>query len=152
MVCAEEPGDRPRVGGFVEGGFLKTNGEGLDLGGWPQLRHHSHHRAGIDASAQEHAERHITDESQADGLLQPQAQFLGDIRLTPGFRALGEAQVPVSLSGALAFSPSQPMTGWQLVNALKDRMRARNILESEVSAEVLEVQVPRALWVLQQRL
>ena len=68
VIGSEARRDVARIRGFIESGLVETDVERHDRGAGPSASHGSDDRR-IDATAEEHAERHVADEVHANGLL-----------------------------------------------------------------------------------
>ena len=93
-----------RVGGFIKGRLVEADGESFDVLGAALVRERGQDHAGIDAAANERADRHVADEPASNRLRQERAQFLDQ----SAFAASGDefvgldGETPISGRGATA--------------------------------------------------
>ena len=121
------------MGRLVEGGVVETDREALHVARG-ELGHHRRHRAGVDPAREEDANGHVADQLEADGLAQGVDELAGGgFEADRGGRRLGrrEVHVPIRLHGcgATLLIPGHVVAWGQLVDALKDRVRAGDVAE-----------------------
>ena len=78
MPRAELLGDELRASRFVEARFVEADGEGVELAGGDVLRGERGDGGGVDAAAEEDAERHVGHEPALDGALERGAEFFAE--------------------------------------------------------------------------
>jgi hypothetical protein len=124
-----------RVTQFAEAGFAISNGERLD----PRIRvvalHKSGDGAGIDAAAQEHAERHVAHPAHLDRFFQATTRLGHPLALVELIAAGGRRNVPVAFDadvGGVRGQIQRQMMPWhELANITEQRAIAARISESQ---------------------
>ena len=127
-IGADRARDLARVFELVERAILERDREGLQRP-VDHPRHQRGDRAAVDAARQEHAERHVAHQPQADRFLEQRPEPLDEVRRFGDSSALG----PVSRVGMSQYCrmrdrtafEDQPMPGQQLVDAAEHRLRRR---------------------------
>ena len=136
MFGAKRVGDEARKAGFIP--FLvarQADREGFDARRGP--RRHRGHEAGIDATAEQHADRYVGDQLAAHGIGEQRFQFL-DQRLVVVIVDGGfwrDAPIAPHLQCATLHAECQRMGRRQLVDALEDATLTRHVAHHQVAIE-----------------
>ena len=117
------------------------------------MRHHGHHRAGIEPAREERADGHVAHEVAPHRVLELHAQLGAPVRLGPALVGF-ELEVPVALDTGLAAVEVEHQQGGrrQLADGAEDGAGARHVVIREVVAEGLPVQVAGHAGILEKAL
>ena len=136
------------MGGLVEGRVLEADRKGLEpargVAGSERR-----HRARVDPTRQEDAERHVAHEVLSDRRVERRAQRCDRLGLTDGPGA-AELDVPVRLDLQAPVGVTEPVAGGQLPHRAQDRVRRGHVLVRQVARERGEVEAPVDPGVLDQ--
>ena len=151
MLRAEVARDDARVLDLREALLLESDGVGAH-----RLRaercHHSHDRAGIEASAQEGADRHVAQEPPPDRGAEEILQVLLGLRLGLALAVRAEGELPVGLGhDAVSLEPEE-MAREELEHVAQDRLGRRDVRVRKVPVDGRGVHVALDRGVGQERL
>ena len=150
VVGAQMLRDAARVGELAEILLLEPGAERLDRLAH-RVAHERHHHARVDPARQERAERDVGHEPHAHRFRQERAQPLAVVLLAPG--ALGlDRERPIALDPAAVRFAHQIVRRWELLHALQDRARRRDVLEREVVGDRARIDLARHSGVEGERL
>src|SRR5438132_1513831 len=149
-VGAALPCDEAGKGPLVVAGLFEAETERLQPPPPVQPSGDGHDRTGVDATAEEHPERHVADQLGSNRRLELRSEPLGPLLLARG-GAAREHEIPVWRDVRLAAGAhGQHVAGRELRDAREDRVRGRHVLERQVAREALKPQLARHRGVLQQ--
>ncbi len=137
-------GHHPGIGQFVEAALFEADGERLD--GLRRLqRHGRHHGTGIDAAAQEGAQRHVGDHADAHGFVELFADTDHRVGMREAGRGFGDwrRHLPVAALPDRAAFVGEPASGGNAADGAIGGQRIRNVIELEVEAQRLRVGLQR---------
>src|ERR1017187_4718033 len=144
MFCAIPLVDRLNVMTFVEGLALKTNGKSLQRLG-TRLRGIVGNCGGVKSSAQPHPNRHIGCHLLSNRLLQKAVQFLACLAKTlRNRRCYSRRKEGIYPDPPLM--PLQAMARHQLGDPFHERVRTRNVIETQEAIQPIEIDAPRHPW------
>ena len=147
MHGAESLGGQTCEAALVVGALGVADGERAQPG--LQARRAGGHSARVDAAAEKAAERHVADEPQRHGLVEPAHDVAAPGRLVALLRPRG--QLPVALDAHLAATCGERVAGRQLVHIADDRVRIGNEVVGEIARQTLRIEGATDVRVSQHR-
>ncbi len=133
--------DFGRVAGLVEFALSEADGAGID-GVGRDLRHHRDDGARIDTAGKKRSERHLGHEMTRDRGSQTKNELIGELRLRGNVLRL-ENHVPVPpLLERAAGLDGEGVTGGELVHAMKNTARLRDVAVGEEFLDRLGIDAP----------
>jgi hypothetical protein len=133
--------DEPGVVELVERALLESDREGPQRLG-PLFRRERSEQRGVDAAREENAHGHVADEVGADGVADPRAQLLDELRLVapPLFLDRNGRRPRKAFDPHRArLRPDEQVPGRQLPDLTEDRQRRGDRVEGEERLERVEV-------------